>query len=731
MANSALIRGARDVARAKFIDPYKFSAWIRSMWYGLDKLDDRRYAERMANLSSAAKIQENKRKQIDAINKLHIKDLDKHTAAFAGVIKGMFPEDKKDLQSWFDTLEQNYRMNMQIKNQSSPQSKEWSVANQNQQQIIEDLNTISNQYKEYLEHYGQLYPALRNQELSGNEFRNTVVYHNIVDPQHRRMGIIKNEKGASALGMFFDNPYEGATNFLPPFDVDEEGNVRYGIIWGDYKAKYGNFNLKNKGKGNDINVVYEDFRQKTIKGNEEESGMYQRDPLTNELKIATPEQFLARGITAYDKIISTPSLIQSGPNKGDEYNTDAYTNAQALANDLDIDGAGGTMTEFKHSTQALAIQPYYMQWLATQPNHPAHGNRWSAYGKGIKTKKQFYQHMENAPYWINDREFAEGYIELPNIDGESIYDIDLNGLDNPDNPETLGGKVVSRPKGFEAGLTKEFAGRDLLQNALALYYAEGTYDALAADKGPAERYLAIKNAKDIERAGPDEVFKVKTQDETYMTALQQVHNLGSKYKRTYSTFVSGDIGLETLDNNMLTSLVGDLRTLTGKSNLRTAKNAWLTYAGLLASGENKKLKDLTSDDLVEGGLTDEWKAYVDQSEEVKKALKADVNYTVPKKPLAFKNWIENKNLNWKKAKNGILQIVDKKAGIYNLIDLSKIQPLLDQAKRGNVTEQALRDALDGIMEIKKGIGGSLPHQTDLLSSEKFKSFIRDTLKLNK
>ena len=231
MASSALIRGARDVARAKIIDPYKFSAWIRSMWYGLDKLDDRRYAQRMANLSYAAKIQENKQKQISAVNTLHRKDLDKHTAAYSGAIKGMFPEDKKDLQSYFDNLEQNYRMNMQIKNQSSPQSKEWSVANQNQQQIIEDLNSISAQYKEYLEHHGQLYPALRNLELSGNEFRNTPLYHSMVDPQHRRMGVVKNEKGSSVLGMFFDNPYEGATEFLPKFDIDEEGNIRHGILW--------------------------------------------------------------------------------------------------------------------------------------------------------------------------------------------------------------------------------------------------------------------------------------------------------------------------------------------------------------------------------------------------------------------------------------------------------------------------------------------------------------------
>ena len=81
MASSALIRGARDVARAKIIDPYKFSAWIRSMWYGLDKLDDRAYAQRMARMSNAAKIQESQRKELEDLNKRHTSDLKEYSTS--------------------------------------------------------------------------------------------------------------------------------------------------------------------------------------------------------------------------------------------------------------------------------------------------------------------------------------------------------------------------------------------------------------------------------------------------------------------------------------------------------------------------------------------------------------------------------------------------------------------------------------------------------------------------
>ena len=53
MANWQLIRGARDVGRAKIYDPVRFQGWIRSMFRGLDRMDERYWRNSLYHRSAA------------------------------------------------------------------------------------------------------------------------------------------------------------------------------------------------------------------------------------------------------------------------------------------------------------------------------------------------------------------------------------------------------------------------------------------------------------------------------------------------------------------------------------------------------------------------------------------------------------------------------------------------------------------------------------------------------
>ena len=55
MANWQLIRGARDVGRAKIYDPVRFQGWIRSMFRGLDRMDERYWRNSLYHRSAAQK----------------------------------------------------------------------------------------------------------------------------------------------------------------------------------------------------------------------------------------------------------------------------------------------------------------------------------------------------------------------------------------------------------------------------------------------------------------------------------------------------------------------------------------------------------------------------------------------------------------------------------------------------------------------------------------------------
>ena len=125
MANSILVRGARDVGRAKITDPYKFSAWIRSMFYGLDKLEDRTYNMRMSQIAAASKLRSDQMKQMENLDKLNRADMKRYHEAYNEV--GVLPKHLQDVNDQIGGMYNSFRQATDIKSRSNNFIKKYRI----------------------------------------------------------------------------------------------------------------------------------------------------------------------------------------------------------------------------------------------------------------------------------------------------------------------------------------------------------------------------------------------------------------------------------------------------------------------------------------------------------------------------------------------------------------------------------------------------------------------------
>jgi len=454
MASSALIRGARDVARARMTDPYKFSAWIRSMWYNLDKLDDRRYNERMARISSAARMQENNNKRLQDIRKQDVNDQEKLLNSTSSLTSGMPTNHKNNIQGFVDY---NWNMNRQhskTKTMYSPNSMEHRNASLGQEEIIENIGSVSTIYKNYAGHTAELWDAIESGEISRVHDYDIPVYMRMINSDKHTIHIIADEKGKPSMAFTFENPPDDVKGFLPTLKdnqgnelKDPDGNKVYGITWNDYIKQYGDWNMKNKGKAGDMDAHYAKLLGWTRNG-KMDSNMYKHDA-AGVMKIVDEFHFTSK--YPFDIPFSQPKTLANG----DEINKNELTNFQTAAFDYDIDGSGGPAPTLAESTEAADIQIHYLKWLESHPENFDKISRlqriYPELGNELMGNLQ-----ESQPLWILDDDFASGYVEIPDVYGT------------------------------------EFAGKDLLQHVMNIHYGKAAYDALLPH---ANDFMNKKNAE--------------------------------------------------------------------------------------------------------------------------------------------------------------------------------------------------------------------------------------------
>ena len=481
MANSILVRGARDVGRAKITDPYKFSAWIRSMFYGLDKLEDRTYNMKMSQIAAASKLRSDQMKQNESIDKYNRADMARYHKGFNEV--GILPDHLKDTNDQFGGLYNNYVQATRTKSTADPLSGDFSVATNIQDTILKTFTSWKGLLNDYQGITTELTEAMNpdNYDLSKAHDWDKALFYNMMLPDNHRIRFVQNDAGKNDIAFIFDNPYNEEIASVSKYrvtDPDTNEDV-YGILLSDFIADHGGFFLKNKGRDADMEA---DFEKMKIGVESGKSDLMYFTPKDGVQQKYNKEEFIS--MYPWRDTFTKEKSITTADGQTMTVNRNPRTNLQAMAFDWDPDGSAYNQTTFAESAEAMLIQNYYMEWLAERDD---------------LSKDQVMAMMNNGdqnfmgkPFWILDDDFAFGDIDIPNLYGDN------------------------------------YSGNNLLEHAMHIHYGGGAYDALApvaesylneqAAKAAANAAKNLKGGGGTGGSGKDEIIFVPTESLDIMGA---------------------------------------------------------------------------------------------------------------------------------------------------------------------------------------------------------------------
>tara|TARA_R100000700_G_C3179599_1_gene156459 strand:- start:10697 stop:12553 length:1857 start_codon:yes stop_codon:yes gene_type:complete len=449
MANSILVRGARDVGRAKITDPYKFSAWIRSMFYGLDKLGDRAYNIKMSQIAAASKLRSDQMKQIENTNKLNREDMKRYHEKYNDV--GILPAHLSDVGDQIGSMYQNFVQATGTKSTSNPLSPDFSIATNIQDGVLKTFTEWKGLFNDYQGLADQLREAMNpdNDDLSRAHDWDRALFYNMILPDNHRIRFVQNDAGKEDIAFIFDNPYDEEIASVSKYRVtDPDTNEEvYGILLSDFIADHGGFFLKNKGRDADIEADWKKMEGDVISG--KSNYMYFTDKQGIKQKF-TRDEFISmypwRNTFTKEKTITTADGTTMTVNRN------VRTNLQAMAFDYDPDGSAYGQTTFAESAEAMLIQNYYIEWLAERDD--------LSKDQVLAMMNSGDQNFMGKPFWILDDDFAFGDIDIPNLYGEN------------------------------------FSGNNLLEHAMHIHYGGGAYDAL---EGAANNFINSEAKKERDR----------------------------------------------------------------------------------------------------------------------------------------------------------------------------------------------------------------------------------------
>ena len=455
MANSILVRGARDVGRAKITDPYKFSAWIRSMFYGLDKLEDRTYNMKMSQIAAASKLRSDQMKQMENLDKLNRADMKRYHEAYNAV--GVLPTHLQDVNDQIGDMYNSFRQATDVKSRSNPLSPDFSVATNIQDGVLKTFTEWKGLFNDYQGLADQLREAMNpdNDDLSRAHDWDRALFYNMILPDNHRIRFVQNDAGKEDIAFIFDNPYDEEIASVSKYRVtDPDTNEEvYGILLSDFIADHGGFFLKNKGRDADIEADWKKMEGDVISG--KSTYMYFTDKQGIKQKV-TRDEFISmypwRNTFTKEKTITTADGTTMTVNRNRK------TNLQAMAFDYDPDGSAYGQTTFAESSEAMLIQNYYIEWLAERDD--------LSKDQVLAMMNSGDQNFMGKPFWILDDDFAFGDIDIPSIYGEN------------------------------------YSGNNLLEHAMHIHYGGGAYDALERraddylnEQAATARKEAAENAK--------------------------------------------------------------------------------------------------------------------------------------------------------------------------------------------------------------------------------------------
>ena len=483
MANSILVRGARDVGRAKITDPYKFSAWIRSMFYGLDKLEDRTYNMRMSQIAAASKLRSDQMKQMENLDKLNRADMKRYHEAYNEV--GVLPKHLQDVNDQIGGMYNSFRQATDIKSRSNPLSPDFSMATNIQDGVIKTFTEWKGLFNDYQGLADQLREAMNedNYDLSAAHNWDKALFYNMILPDNHRIRFVQNDAGKEDIAFIFDNPYDEEIASVSKYRItDPDTNEEvYGILLSDFIADHGGFFLKNKGRDSDIEEDWRKMEGDVISG--KSTYMYFTDKKGIKQKV-NRDEFIS--MYPWRNSFTKEKSITTADGGTMTVNRNPRTNLQAMAFDYDPDGSAYGQTTFAESAEAMLIQNYYIEWLAERDN--------LSKDQVLAMMNNGDQNFMGKPFWILDDDFAFGDIDIPNIYGEN------------------------------------YSGNNLLEHAMHIHYGGGAYDAL---EGVANNFINSEAKKERDRiakgtrntgrggtggTGKDEVIFVPTESLDIMGA---------------------------------------------------------------------------------------------------------------------------------------------------------------------------------------------------------------------
>ena len=605
MASNALIQGARDIGRANLYDPYKFQAWIRSMFYGLDKLDDRMYAERMNGISQMARIQKEAAKVRENIVKQQKAGLDEFNTRRANVTSKANPGQRSDINPQILELYNQYVYLTELNQGNSPLSKEYSDNSTNMELILDKLQQWSGLLNNYQEYTNRLNRDLSNDgdaTISDVHRYKFPMYYNIINDDHHRIQFFTNADGNEDMAIVFDNPYGEEIYHLGEPLFTENGKDVYGLVWSEFLSSgKADYYLKNRGQDQQMTDTWNKLRKDVTNG---KGNMFIIDPENEKLlDINTKENFSAN--YPWDVTIRAPLTLEDGT----LINQNSDANLLSMIYDFDPDGVGGSATTYRESVEWAAIQDFYISHYLPRQTKEYKNKVWRAQNWGY-----------GEPEWTLDPDFAFGEVDIPLDWGITVKD-----------PVTKKDKKVSA----RLGGPNSFAGRDLASHAFNIYIGDATYTALLPD---ARKYINEENARRLDKITKD-----------------QNKNQGTTGTEGYSLELKDNLGfigsaqslLEKIEDDRATTLSIDKKFVSGlkvesqELVLEQKKNRAATLSNMTGRTV-MTIEDAYA--IANKDIIAERKDFDAQSEEVKQAVIDDPDYGPPPVPPTLEEWIKESKL---------------------------------------------------------------------------------------
>ena len=467
MANWQLIRGARDVGRAKIYDPVRFQGWIRSMFRGLDRMDERYWRNSLYHRSAAQKAMKDRMETQSKSNSEFRKLMNNVKLVNPGKLGDSHIANLKDFQ-FFTNNNQNLYTAAQNKSLSSDFQvmSEMDAMTENIQGSVKWLgNTFATEYSSWS---NEMKPILMKNALP-REYENIEALYHFMSNENIHNIIPINDFGEyseTPSDIFFEFNTDVITNdpnlkelietyMMPTAKHPITGQSVHGLSWSIFKNNYANFNLNREDLFGKINEVVEQVHNGARDGDLQ--GLMYDKQKDGSLKPVDKEEYIRRLISSNIDEYNVINAIGKFTTKGEYATEDPYLNFLSAA----VNWGAGSGDVFAESDLAQSIQVMYEQWYDSLSDEEKK-RKENMGGLLMPTAKPIWD--ADTTYWVFDRDFAVG--EVDNLPGWSDTDWGEN-----------------------------FKAKDILKNALAHHIFANQYDAI---KSYADEHITDHNAKLLE-----------------------------------------------------------------------------------------------------------------------------------------------------------------------------------------------------------------------------------------